>query len=79
MDRASWIIVAADGGMLVLIVLVFLTTGLGAIFLAASASLTLYIAFRSARFAARPSRDGARGMYRLASITLGSIFASMRF
>ncbi|HIH69902.1 heme o synthase [Methermicoccus shengliensis] len=77
MERTSWMIVIGVSTMLVLVGVVFLLLPLGYAYLLTSVLITSYLLYRSVRFALSPSREEARGMYRLASITLGAVFCSM--
>jgi len=77
MERTSWVIVVGISTMLMLVGVLFLLLPLGHAYLLTSVLFTSYLLYRSVRFALSPSREGARRMYRLASITLGAVFCSM--
>jgi protoheme IX farnesyltransferase len=49
----------------------------GYIYLLISFIFTSYFLYRTIRFAISPSREKAKYMYKLASITLGAIYISM--
>jgi len=77
MERTSWIIVVSVSIMLVLVGMLFLLMPFGYAYLLVSVLCTSYLLYRSVGFALSPTREGARGMYKLASITLGAVFCSM--
>jgi len=77
MEKASWAIVISTGVMLVLVSILYITTSLGVLYLAISFIFTSYFLYRTIKFAISPSREKAKHMYKLASITLGAIYLSM--
>jgi protoheme IX farnesyltransferase len=79
MERASWAIVLSTGFMLILVTLLYLTTSLGQMYFTVSFIFTSYFFYRTVKFARSPSREKAKNMYKLASITLGAIYLSLLF
>ncbi|HID42940.1 MAG TPA: protoheme IX farnesyltransferase [Archaeoglobaceae archaeon] len=77
MEKASWAIVISTGIMLILVSLLYLMTSLGTLYLSISFVFTSYFLYRTIKFAKSPSREKAKHMYKLASITLGVIYLSM--
>jgi protoheme IX farnesyltransferase len=77
MERTSWAIVLSIGFMLVLVAVLFLTAPLSHTYLFISLLFTSYFLYRAIRFAISPSREKAREMYKLASLTLGAVYVSM--
>ena len=77
MERTSWIIVVSVSVMLALVGLLFLLMPFGYAYLLVSVLCTSYLLYRSVGFALSPTREGARVMYKLASLTLGAVFCSM--
>ncbi len=84
MERASWAIVFSVAFMLVTVAVLFFVVkaggegcSLGVVYLIVSTLIVAYFLYRAVRFALSPSREKARRMYKLASITLGMVYLSM--
>lgn len=77
MERASWAIVAFTASMLILVLLLFWITSLSYAYIMISFLVTSYFFYRTIKFALSPSREKAKYMYKLASMTLGAIYLSM--
>jgi protoheme IX farnesyltransferase len=77
MEKTSWAIVLSVGLMLLLVALLFLITPFGYPYLLISILFTSYFLYKAIKFAISPSRERARYMYKLASITLSAIYMSM--
>lgn len=77
MERASWAIVASTASMLILVLLLFWITSFSYVYIMISFLVTSYFLYRTVKFALSPSREKAKYMYKLASMTLGAIYLSM--
>ncbi len=77
MEKASWAIVVSVAFMLVVVAVLFFVAPLGVVYLAVSASTVSILLIKAIRFAISPSREKARKMYKLASITLGVVYIAM--
>lgn len=77
MERASWAIVAFTAFMLILVLLLFWITSFSYAYIMISFLVTSYFLYRTVKFALSPSREKAKYMYKLASMTLGAIYLSM--
>jgi protoheme IX farnesyltransferase len=75
MEKASWAIVLSTSFMLVFVAALYVMFGYTYMILAIL--LTTYFLYKAIKFALSPSREGAREMYKLASITLGVVYMSM--
>jgi len=76
MEKASWAIVLSTAFMLILVSILYMTTKFSPIYLL-SFLITFYFFYRTIMFAISPSREKAKPMYKLASMTLGIIYLSM--
>jgi len=77
MERASWAIVLSVAFMLVAVAVLFFVASLGTVYFTVSTLIVAYYLYRAVRFALSPSREKAKRMYKLASITLGMVYLSM--
>jgi len=77
MERASWAIVLAVALMLILVSVLYVLMPLSVLYLIASISVTAFFLYKAVKFAINPEREKARAMYKLASITLATIYLSM--
>ena len=73
MEKASWAIVVSVALMLILIAVLFIILPLGLAYLILSILITSYFLYKAIKFAKSPSRVKARRMYKLASMTLGTV------
>lgn len=76
MEKASWAIVLSTAFMLILVSILYMTTKFSPIYLL-SLLITVYFFYRTVMFAISPSKEKAKPMYKLASMTLGIIYLSM--
>ncbi len=77
MERASWAIVGFTASMLILVLLLFWITSFSYAYIMISFMVTFYFFYRTIKFALSPSREKAKYMYKLASMTLGAIYLAM--
>ncbi len=77
MEKASWVIVVSVAFMLIAVSILFFVAPLGLTYLIISVSVVGFLLYNSIKFALSPSREKARKMYRLASITLGIVYLAM--
>ncbi|MEM4508466.1 MAG: heme o synthase [Archaeoglobaceae archaeon] len=77
--KASWAIVFATLLMLILATSLYFLIPLHAIYLAISIPAVLIFLFKAIKFAIAPKKEKARGMYKLASLTLGAVFFALLF
>ncbi|MFO7966722.1 MAG: heme o synthase [Archaeoglobaceae archaeon] len=77
MERASWAIVGFTASMLILVSLLYLLTSFSSVYLSVALLVTSYFFYRTIKFALSPSKEKAKYMYKLASMTLGAIYLSM--
>lgn len=77
MEKASWAIVFAVALMLILVAALYVLMPLSILYLMISASITFFFLYKAIRFAVKPEREKARNMYKLASITLATIYMSL--
>jgi len=77
MEKASWAIVFAVALMLILVAVLYVLMPLSVLYLILSASITAFFLYKAVKFALKPERKMARTMYKLASITLATIYMSM--
>ncbi len=77
MEKASWAIVVSIAFMLVTVAVLFFVAPLGYVYLAISVTMVGFLLVKAIKFAMRPSREGAKSMYKLASITLGVVYLAM--
>jgi len=77
MEKASWAIVVSVAFMLVAVAVLFFVAPLGIVYLVLSASTVSILLIKAIRFAISPSKEKAKKMYKLASITLGVVYIAM--
>ncbi|AEA46252.1 heme o synthase [Archaeoglobus veneficus] len=77
MERASWAIVLSVAFMLVTVAVLFFVAPLSVLYFVTSTAVVSYFLYRAVKFALSPSREKAKQMYKLASITLGVVYLSM--
>ena len=77
MEKASWAIVLSTVLMMFLIPWLYIIADLNPIYLVISMIITGYFLCRAIRFAKSPSREKAKVMYKLASMTLGIVYISL--
>ena len=77
MERASWAIVFATSIMLILAAALYIILPLNVLYLLLSVSAILAFLYKAVKFAMNPSRERAKKMYKLASMTLGIVYLSM--
>ncbi len=77
MERASWAIVFATAIMLILAAALYVLLPLNLLYLVISISAILFFLYKAVKFAMNPSRERAKKMYKLASMTLGIVYISM--
>ncbi len=79
MEKASWAIVFSTILMMFLIPTVYVIADLDPVYLAVSLIVTGYFLCRAIRFARSPSKENAKVMYKLASLTLGTVYILFLF
>jgi len=77
MEKASWAIVLSTVLMMFLIPTLYIVADLNPVYLVISMLITGYFLCRAIRFARSPSKEKAKTMYKLASMTLGIVYISM--
>ncbi len=77
MEKASWAIVVSVAFMLVTVAVLFFVAPLGFVYLAISVTMVGLLLVKAVKFALSPSREKAKNMYKLASITLGVVYLAM--
>ncbi len=77
MEKASWAIVLSTILMMFLIPSLYIVADLNPVYLIISMLITGYFLCRAIRFAKSPSREEAKGMYKLASMMLGIVYISL--
>lgn len=75
MEKASWAIVLSTSFMLLFVAALYMMFGYTYMILAIL--LTTYFLYKAIKFALSPSREGAKEMYKLASITLSAVYITM--
>ncbi len=77
MEKASWAIVLSTVLMMFLIPSLYIVADLNPVYLVISMIITGYFLCKAIRFAKSPSREEAKGMYKLASMMLGIVYISL--
>ncbi|MEM1578833.1 MAG: heme o synthase [Archaeoglobaceae archaeon] len=77
MKKASQAIAIATSLMFLLTILLFFALPMKIVYLAIAAPATLLFLIKTIFFAKNPTKEGARGMYKLASLLLGAIFIAI--
>ena len=77
MERASWAIVLSIAFMLVTVAILSFVAPLNGVYLVVSTLIVAFYLYKAVKFALSPSREEAKQMYKLASMTLGMVYFSM--
>ncbi len=78
-EKTAWAIVVANTLMIPVLVLIYLFLKLNLIFVALAISVVLVFLYKAVKFAVAPSREGAKIMYKSASMMLSAIYISLLF